>query len=645
MIHTSQPDDTPGSRAAQRLARLIAADWPDVELSETDHVHVLANVKCFGKSAVDIDLVVFVNLSAPRPIGADGETIRTALLAIEVKDHPPERVEFEGSTVRVWYGSTCRSVTEQNEKQVHALRTLIGERVGKRPYVHGLIWLTNVGDVPYEAVNVIPATATWDNVLKRIAILGGLRFGLPTSSNGFANAIVDTLGKRLVPSSLDRKRIERLSQGHLDGQKYAEKFGTQMLIFKGQGGTGKTITLLRIAHDLALDRGRRILFLTYNLALVSDLRRLIDLMMRDEPRMALVEVSSAMRYFRAACAAMGVRPGEDFVDSYSDYLARAVAALGDEKARERIERSGWTGFDSVFIDEGQDWDPRERELLLALFGPGRLVVADGLTQLVRKDEPLDWRSPIAAGQSQIVHLRKGLRLKQNLGRFVSRFAKGLEHDWEVDVVPDLLGGRVIVLQGEPESAVAWSGALIEELRRRDVFPIDLLACVPPRLVRNGRCTLVPAIGSLGIGIWDGCSKDDRKVYPVDHNQLRVVQYDSCRGLEGWAVFALALNDFWDYRMRRFDDRKSDRGLFDTRAMRAKRSCANWLMIPLTRGIDTLVINVTARDHPVAALLRRIAAEMPDVVEWVVLPPPPRSRKPGRPAGPEPPLPPGGPYPH
>jgi hypothetical protein len=43
--------------------------------------------------------------------------------------------------------------------------------------------------------------------------------------------------------------------------------------------------------------------------------------------------------------------------------------------------------------------------------------------------------------------------------------------------------------------------------------------------------------------------------------------------------------------------------------------ARWLMIPLTRAIDTLVIQVSSRSTPLKAILRKVADTSPDYVEW------------------------------
>ena len=83
--------------------------------------------------------------------------------------------------------------------------------------------------------------------------------------------------RSLTPSKIDRKRLENITKSILDRsqQKYAEKLGKQLLIFRGRGGTGKTVQLIRTAYQAYDEMGLRVVLLTYNKALVADLRRLL----------------------------------------------------------------------------------------------------------------------------------------------------------------------------------------------------------------------------------------------------------------------------------------------------------------------------------------------------------------------------------
>ncbi|RZJ77384.1 MAG: DUF2075 domain-containing protein, partial [Chryseobacterium sp.] len=76
---------------------------------------------------------------------------------------------------------------------------------------------------------------------------------------------------------LTRKKIEQITSKILGEQQYAKAIGEKLIIISGRAGTGKTIKLLKIACDLAVNSGSRSLILTYNHALVSDIKRTLAL--------------------------------------------------------------------------------------------------------------------------------------------------------------------------------------------------------------------------------------------------------------------------------------------------------------------------------------------------------------------------------
>jgi len=51
------------------------------------------------------------------------------------------------------------------------------------------------------------------------------------------------------------------------------------------------------------------------------------------------------------------------------------------------------------------------------------------------------------------------------------------------------------------------------------------------------------------------------------------------------------------------------------AQAARRSAARWMMIPCTRAIDTLVINVGREPSSLKTVLAKVRDQRPDIVEW------------------------------
>ena len=111
----------------------------------------------------------------------------------------------------------------------------------------------------------------------------------------------------------------------------------------------------------------------------------------------------------------------------------------------------------------------------------------------------------------------------------------------------------------------------------------------------------------------------REHYPTDREELRFVQYDSCRGLEGWTTINYDLDLLWDYKVRqRLSECHAHDPLMESREEEAERHAARWIMIPLTRAIDTLVINLSSVPGPLHSVLWRAAKNRPDFVEWIKL---------------------------
>jgi len=119
--------------------------------------------------------------------------------------------------------------------------------------------------------------------------------------------------------------------------------------------------------------------------------------------------------------------------------------------------------------------------------------------------------------------------------------------------------------------------------------------------------------------WDASSTDVRENFPTDRDALRIVQYDSCRGLEGWTVVNYAFDEFWDYKYRqRLALPRGTDDLFVTAEEEAKEFASRWAMIPLTRAMDTLVINISGKPSYVKEALESVHAKRTDFVDRIKL---------------------------
>jgi len=415
--------------------------------------------------------------------------------------------------------------------------------------------------------------------------------------------------------------MELICKRIIDGQTYAtEKLGKQMLLFRGQGGSGKTVRLLQLAKNLYDDQGTRILFLTFNRSLVADVRRLLVLMrISDKPDDRTIEIRTCDSYFFKLLDALGLHTASDHGAPFpADYAAKKLDALQliSSMSREELLRDTLAtnnpelfSWDFVMIDEAQDWPDIDKNLLFKLFGHNLLFVADGVDQFVRENTRCDWTSGLGVTERQIVPLRKCLRLKANLCRFISAFADEMSIPWNLSVNDDVPGGRVIIVKGAYTQDIHAEVMKTHQANRNE--PVDSLFCVTasPQFAGN---SLAQRLESWGEKTWDGTNKEVRDTYPTDTKQIRIVRYESCRGLEGWSVVCLDAERFFGRQVEHAPQIKQGDLLISEKEA-ASHHAARWLMIAFTRAIDTLVIQVSERSQFTDQLLK-IAKEHKDFIE-------------------------------
>jgi hypothetical protein len=215
-------------------------------------------------------------------------------------------------------------------------------------------------------------------------------------------------------------------------------------------------------------------------------------------------------------------------------------------------------------------------------------------------------------------------MKANLALFVADFATSLGlTDWDLEPNPDANGGRVVVMEGDLTAHPEVYSKLCAEAAKLGNYAVDLLACVPPALVVHDGLesfsTPARALAKQGVKVWDASSIDVRENFPTDRDALRIVQYDSCRGLEGWTVINYGFDELWDYKYRqRLAMPRGTGDLFVTTEEEAKEFASLWAMIPLTRAMDTLVINISNKPGPVREALETLREKRADFLEWVKL---------------------------
>lgn len=463
--------------AAAHLVGSIAKLWPSVASSESEVLRAATGAKVFGSAAQDLDVVILLLAEdrifqplRPVPARPHGELItrdiRTAslLLTVEVKNHDPRSVRFDGNGAFVHYSDRWHSASEQSVQQAHALRHYLESSVGVRAFVCNLIYFPNLdeSDLPPRPHNIIAGQIAGRTLLSAIADVArpyAVKPGHAVLSAGTTEAMRSVakcgLFRSLLPSPLDRVRLERISRRLGMDERWLSDLGSKEIILRGRAGTGKTVALLQLANKLFEEQGARTLLLTYNLALLADIRRLIALLgipaggehggVRTESAMSFISsVLSKMRLLDSSA------PLLEQYESAAHLLAQSLscAAVSREELISAVKADERFQYDFVMVDEAQDWPMDEIQILRACVDSDHLVVADGMDQLVRGDRAA-WTSGVAAAHQKIWPLKSALRLKSNLAHFANAMALELGLiGWHIEPRPEVSGGQVVIVIGK-----------------------------------------------------------------------------------------------------------------------------------------------------------------------------------------------------
>lgn len=637
MIQIIGTSGTSEYRAAEKIKRAFEDFLGENNVRRSD-IRIVVSAKTYGEKRQDIDLVVAGKLATAVGIPRSSVVTQEALLlsfflTIEVKDHPPNKLSFSGPKVFVNYKERREDASEQAEEQKYSAKNYIGKHGLDAPYIVSILLLNNCPNdhLPKSRHNILAGDFTAQELIEIIYMANERRlspsykliqaFSQRNSSDYLG--VVNLFTAKLEATQLDRKRIEVITRRNFS-QKYAnENLGKQLLVISGAGGTGKTVTLLQLAHFVYQERNAKALILTYNLALVSDIRRLMALMgMSEDIATSRVAISTVHSFMYKVLDSAGMNPGADhqFLNRYSELKAELIEMMG------AINKTDVELWDYVFIDEGQDWPEDERDIIFGLYGLPNIVVAEGRAQLVRSQSLCDWttykRIQVKSGYTKFT---KSLRMKHDQCVYVTKVLDALDiSDWKIEPNLEIFGGSVIVIIGDMTVEHDLINELIEAAKRDGNHEIDLFFCVPPSFVSKRQIDRVNIFGKMetitqkftpfadtlrgwGYSVWDGVDDEERQSFPTKIDQLRLVQYDSCRGLEGWTVVNFAIDELYDYKKEKYEPSDSEKAdfLYD-HSFAADRFAKKWLAIPMTRAIDTLVLNIKNPNHWLARSLKDTA---------------------------------------
>ncbi len=647
MIEVIGQEGTAEHDAALAIKSALARAFPGLEEcpATEDHVKIAAGLKLSGHKVSDIDIVVAGIFRTKRVIipkmharDVDGNSlvgkpvrVRSFVAAIEVKAHGEKGLLIEAGGVSVKYKDGWKSATQQNDDQKYALSHYMRESTGTNPWVFRCVLLQGIPELPkhrgqqqptagavasgFDAASLLIAMAAVNGIRKH-----GAEAFIGSGDQGTMERVLeDALFLPIVPSALDQSKMLRIAARPAEARELASLLGEHRVHLRGHGGTGKTILLLQTAYEAFVQQGKRSLVLTYNTALAADIQRTLSLMaIPSDGDGGGITVRTVMSFMYSWLARLGlVEVGElafgDYVPKCQEaleYLDKGVLSPADVEEIKAGNPMDFT-FDAILVDEAQDWPQAEADLLARLYGGSAIALADGVAQLVR-GRATDWKNSVA-GLPKIGnrHLDGGLRMKANLCAFANALAADAGIAWQVGVNDKAAGGRVLLLHRPYNELLELQRELLADAITAGNMPIDMLHCVPPSTVEQreaGRESLLgQAFLSRGWEVWDGVDEKVRRNFPRSINSFRIIQYESCRGLEGWTTVLDGLDEIWI--AKRDEASQGGMGEGDPAAMAWR-----WCMIPVTRPIDTLVITLRDPSSRFGQALSSIASALPDFVE-------------------------------
>ena len=623
---------------------------------------IAGNVQLLGQNPRDVDLVVcgslsdaHFNLVASTKQSPEAPKLRQVILesfcfTIEVKEHDSRGVEMCGTNMIVKYGSDKKDATSQSEGQKYSLSNYlkyVAPDAGV--WICNFLWMQNLTAESITQMtsgrphNILPRSFSLSSLLQSLLIQYPpyeLKSGnkclvnclYSKSGNKSANTfqVVEYMLTATKPAigELARKNVERIVGKEIDlPEDLLQALGKKLVIVSGRAGTGKTVKMLKLACDLSVDQGRRCLFLTYNRALVNDIKR--TLYFADVPTdfaTGSVEIMTMHEFVRKLAIALGITTSKEYLPTnhltlcseITECIEAEVITRDDilDLMKERHELACW---DQIFVDEAQDCAEEEKEFLYKFFGYQKLVIADGVDQFVRGLGKVAWGRNIYVIKASE---KRSLRQKKNLATFVNDYATEMALKWHVDVLPELLGGKVII------SDKLLPFDVIEESRKQCYEQgnkaFEMLFLTPPCFVveEDGKkqFSLLDKFQKNGFNLWDGTGAGQRSNGFPQINQHRLLQYDSCRGLEGWCVVCLGFDKLIEYRANNYDIHEEEIAskftnimVMDSEEMK-QQFVGLWSLIPLTRAIDTLIITLSDPKSKIGKIIRDCSSS--DFVELI-----------------------------
>ena len=637
--------DTTEEEAVEKMRSSLEQEFNNFP-NGTGQIVLLTNVLFGGGSVGELDIVLLCDLKNvsfslydPKDHNNKEIIVERLCYVLEVKDHDSRGVCIHNNGFNVKYDGVWHPVSSQSRKQRFELKKYLTKYLGYSPFIYNFLWFREVSGNELDSIimrandgvayddNALPKTFSFKKLVQKTLYVtpDSVSWNLDRTT-GWMNCcsgvdmIKDIVGHftqhRIIIGKLTQERLNILAMKDAAREvKCLEE--DKLTLFEGRAGTGKTIKLLQTAISLK-NKGKRCILLTYNHALISDINRTLFLSgIYSKPDAPTVQTSTMHSFFLDLFCLLGVRNNKALsnADDYfnkggyqkdlNDLHEYVTNCLSQKEVTNLKDSSEIIDWDYILIDEAQDWLEDEKDVIYKIYGPERIVVADGVDQFMRSDYKINWLSGV---DSNINESRSDvcLRQKPNLVRFVNGFAKVLGLDWHVKENDNYHGGRVIVVN---QYTTTLHAEILNDGNKANAEPYDILFLVPPQDVKDNKFIKYDLYKQNRVLLFDGTNNENREYYTLDNSECRLYQYESCRGLEGWTVICYDFDLLIEYKLEYFKNKIQcgDMKPFMGSSVlgTAKVMTYLWTLMPLTRPIDTLVITLRDPNSEIGRLLRKM----------------------------------------
>jgi len=363
--------------------------------------------------------------------------------------------------------------------------------------------------------------------------------------------LLSGLEKPIELGLFDRKRVENIANNRIKIEEYLRLIDNSNLLITGKAGSGKTIGLIKLAIRL-LSSNKKVLILTYNTALATDIYRMVVYyfenfnknFFQDNDIKKLFKIINIDQlvwdsYDLAKSWINAKMPEGSYNVKYNHImksLAEFINQMGKKEARYILDFD----YNYIFMDEAQDLDDDAVKALLNLNdNSARIVCIDSPDQSLKNRRPsiIDDKKDFIERTRSVNYrnFKKIQKFSNKINRSLLNKLKGLDSsDYLDDEMESELGdGTVEILQDDKLFENENLLKIINEAEKKGGDKWSIL--IMQSKSDPDKNKLFEYLKTNNIDFWDGHDDDIRKDFKSFPNKVRIIDYESCRGLEGWTV--------------------------------------------------------------------------------------------------------------